>query len=105
MSITLSAPPAVVQDVRMYAERNSTSLNAIIREHLEKIAAIERKSRRDGADQLKRSLSQSRIGSMMTSNLTAKSPTKGRAWFSSTRMSGFMRLVRKTMQRRTLQSS
>ena len=53
MSITLSAPPAVVQDVRMYAERNSTSLNAIIREHLEKIAAIERKSRRDGADQLK----------------------------------------------------
>lgn len=54
MSITLSAPPAVVQDVRMYAERNSTSLNAIIREHLEKIAAIERKSRRDGADQLKR---------------------------------------------------
>ncbi len=53
MSITLSAPPAVVQDVRMYAERNSTSLNAIIREHLEKIAAIERKSRRDGAEQLK----------------------------------------------------
>jgi hypothetical protein len=38
----------------MYAERNSTSLNAIIREHLEKIAAIERKSRRNGADQLKR---------------------------------------------------
>jgi len=40
MSITLSAPPAVVQDVRIYAERHSTSLNAIIREHLEKIAAI-----------------------------------------------------------------
>ena len=54
MSITLSAPPAVVRDVRMYAERNSTSLNAIIREYLEKIAAIERKSRRDGAEELKR---------------------------------------------------
>ena len=47
MSITLSAPPAVVQDVRMYAERHSTSLNAIIREHLEKIAALERKLRKE----------------------------------------------------------
>ncbi len=53
MSITLSAPPAVVQDVRFYAERHSTSLNAIIREHLEKIAAIERKSRQKGADKLR----------------------------------------------------
>lgn len=53
MSITLSAPPAVVQDVRFYAERHSTSLNAIIREYLEKIAEIERKSREDGAKQLK----------------------------------------------------
>ena len=53
MSITLSAPPAVVQDVRMYAERHATSLNAIIREHLEKIAAIERKARREGAEKLK----------------------------------------------------
>ncbi|MBE6383614.1 MAG: hypothetical protein E7049_11480 [Lentisphaerae bacterium] len=52
MSITLSAPPAVVQDVRIYAERHSTSLNAIIREHLEKIAALERKLRREGAEQL-----------------------------------------------------
>ena len=53
MSITLSAPPAIVQDVRLYAERHSTSLNAIIREHLEKIAEIERKSREDGAKQLR----------------------------------------------------
>jgi len=53
MSITLSAPPAVVQDVRMYAERHATSLNAIIRDHLEKIAAIERKARREGAEKLK----------------------------------------------------
>jgi hypothetical protein len=53
MSITLSAPPAVVQDVRIYAERHSTSLNAIIREHLEKIAALERKLRKEGAAQLK----------------------------------------------------
>lgn len=53
MSITLSAPPAVVQDVRLYAERHATSLNAIIREHLEKIAAIERESRREGAEKLK----------------------------------------------------
>ena len=53
MSITLSAPPAVVQDVRIYAERHATSLNAIIREHLGKIAAIERESRREGAEKLK----------------------------------------------------
>ena len=53
MSITLSAPPAVVQDVRMYAERHATSLNAIIRDHLEKIAAIERKARKEGAEMLK----------------------------------------------------
>ena len=53
MSITLSAPPAVVQDVRIYAERHSTSLIAIIREHLEKIAALERKLRKEGAAQLR----------------------------------------------------
>lgn len=45
MSITLSAPPAVVQEVRCYAQRNNTSLNEIIREHLESIAAGERKRR------------------------------------------------------------
>ena len=53
MCITLSAPPAVVRDVRIYAERHATSLNAIIREHLEKIAAIERESRREGVENLK----------------------------------------------------
>ena len=53
MCITLSAPPAVVQDVRIYAERHSTSLNAIIREHLGKIASLERKLRKEGAAQLK----------------------------------------------------
>jgi hypothetical protein len=53
MSITLSAPPAVVQDVRLYAERHATSLNALIREHLEKLAAIERRERKEGARRLK----------------------------------------------------
>ena len=53
MCITLSAPPAIVQDVRAYAERHATSLNALIREHLEKIAAIEREERRKGARRLK----------------------------------------------------
>lgn len=52
MSITLSAPPAIVQDVRLYAERHATSLNALIREHLEKLAAIERKERKEGARRL-----------------------------------------------------
>jgi hypothetical protein len=37
----------------MYAERHATSLNAIIRDHLEKIAAIERKARKEGAEMLK----------------------------------------------------
>ena len=53
MSITLSAPPSVVQDVRMYAERHATSLNAIIRAHREKIAEIERTARTEGAEKLK----------------------------------------------------
>ena len=35
MSITLSVPPAVVQEVREWAEANGTSLNAYIRECLE----------------------------------------------------------------------
>lgn len=35
MSITLSIPPAVVQEVREWAEANGTSLNAYIRECLE----------------------------------------------------------------------
>lgn len=53
MSITLSAPPAIVRDVRLYAERHATSLNALIREHLEKLAAIERRERKEGARQLR----------------------------------------------------
>ena len=57
MSITLSAPTELIRDVRIYAERHSTSLNAIIREHLEKIAAMERKARTDEAEKLKQFLS------------------------------------------------
>ena len=57
MSITLSAPPELIRDVRIYAERHSTSLNAIIREHLEKIAAMERKARNEEAEKLRQFLS------------------------------------------------
>ena len=53
MSITLSAPPELIRDVRIYAARHSTSLNAIIREHLEAIAAKERKARIKEAEKLK----------------------------------------------------
>jgi len=35
MSITLSIPPVIVQEVREWAEANGTSLNAYIRECLE----------------------------------------------------------------------
>ena len=57
MSITLSAPLELIRDVRIDAERPSTSLDAIIREHLEKIAAMERKARTDEAEKLKQFLS------------------------------------------------
>ena len=57
MSITLSAPAELIRDVRIYAERHSTSLNAIIREHLEKIAAMERKARNEEAEKLRLFLS------------------------------------------------
>ena len=57
MSITLSAPTELIRDVRIYAERHSTSLNAIIREHLEKIAAMERKARNEEAEKLRQFLS------------------------------------------------
>ena len=46
MSITLSAPPSVIQDVRAYATRNGTSLNALIRAYLEQIAEQEQKARK-----------------------------------------------------------
>ena len=39
MSITLSIPPAVVQDAREYANAHGTSLNAMIRDYLAKITA------------------------------------------------------------------
>ena len=45
MSITLSVPPAVVQDVRLYAEREKTSLNALLRAYMEKLAEEERTRR------------------------------------------------------------
>lgn len=50
MSITLSIPPAVVQDVRLYAERMNTSLNAIIRAYMDKISVEERARREKAAD-------------------------------------------------------
>ncbi|MCQ2394462.1 MAG: DUF6364 family protein [Kiritimatiellae bacterium] len=37
MSITLSVPPVIVQQVRAYAERNGTSLNQLIRDYLESL--------------------------------------------------------------------
>lgn len=37
MSITLSIPPMVVHEARTYAESHGTSLNAMIREYLERI--------------------------------------------------------------------
>lgn len=45
MSITLSIPPAVVQDVRIFAERHNTTLNALLRAYMEKVAEEERKRR------------------------------------------------------------
>ena len=37
MSITLSIPPAVVQEARAFAESQGTSLNAMIREYLSRV--------------------------------------------------------------------
>lgn len=34
MSITLSVPPAIVQEARAFAERRGTSLNQLIRDYL-----------------------------------------------------------------------
>ena len=39
MSITLSVPPAVVQEARVYAEEHGTSLNAMIRDFLVRLTA------------------------------------------------------------------
>ena len=38
MSITLSIPPAVVQEARAFAESQGTSLNAMIRDFLSHVA-------------------------------------------------------------------
>ena len=38
MSITLSIPPAVVQEARAFAESQGTSLNAMIRDFLSRVA-------------------------------------------------------------------
>ena len=39
MSITLSVPPAVVQEARAYAEERGTSLNAMIRDFLVRLTS------------------------------------------------------------------
>jgi len=45
MSITLSIPPAVVQEIREWAESSGTSLNQYIRDCLDKKAAEIRSER------------------------------------------------------------
>ena len=47
MSITLSIPPAIVQEIREWAEENGTSLNQYVRDCLEaKCAEISRRRKR-----------------------------------------------------------
>ena len=43
MSITLSVPPAVVQEARAYAESQGTSLNAMVRDFLTHISSGEKR--------------------------------------------------------------
>ena len=45
MSITLSVPPAVVQEVRLYADKKGTSLNQMIRDYLQAMADASRRER------------------------------------------------------------
>ena len=45
MSITLSVPPAVVQEVRLYAVKKGTSLNQMIRDYLQSMADASRRER------------------------------------------------------------
>ena len=47
MSITLSIPPAIVRDARIYAESQGTSLNAMVRDFL--TAIVDRDARRSDA--------------------------------------------------------
>ena len=51
MSITLSVPPAIVQEVREWAEAHGTSLNQYIRDLLEAKANEERAARKRRVDE------------------------------------------------------
>ena len=51
MSITLSRPPAIVQEVREWAEANGTSLNLYVRDCLEAKCAELAKTRKTRAQQ------------------------------------------------------
>lgn len=64
MSITLSVPPAIVQEVRGWAEENGTSLNQYIRECLEAKVREISASRKRIADQFE----------MLCLNHAAKAP-------------------------------
>ena len=45
MSITLSIPPAVVQQARIFAESQGTSLNAMIRDYLSRVVTCDTRRR------------------------------------------------------------
>jgi len=49
MSITLSVPPAIVQEVRLYADKAGTSLNQLVRDYLQKMADASRRKREKAA--------------------------------------------------------
>ena len=52
MNITLSIPPAIVQEAREIADRNCTSLNRMIRDFLGEKIRAERERRRREADEV-----------------------------------------------------
>ncbi len=45
MSITLSVPPAIVQEARAFAKSQGTSLNAMIRDFLSRVASADTRKR------------------------------------------------------------
>ena len=47
MSITLSVPRTVVQEVRLYADKKGTSLNQMIRDYLQSMADASRREREE----------------------------------------------------------
>ena len=49
MSITLSVPPAIVQEARAFAKSQGTSLNAMIRDFLSRVASADLRKRDAGA--------------------------------------------------------